>query len=79
MAFQFPLDELGVINSALAATGDNFVAVANDGSDEWTVADPAYQRALGYMMEGHNWGNVLPARPRRPIPNGIPRCQSRVI
>jgi hypothetical protein len=35
LAFQFPLDKLGTINSALLLTGDNKVNVADDGSDEW--------------------------------------------
>jgi len=56
MAYQFPIDELGIINSALAATGDDGVAVADDGSDEWNICDPAYQRGLAYAMESHNWG-----------------------
>jgi hypothetical protein len=56
MAFQFPLDKLGVINSALSATGDNVVNVADDGSDEWNTCSPAYERALGYIMESHGWG-----------------------
>jgi hypothetical protein len=56
MAFSFPLDKLGVINSALLASGDNAVNVADDGSDEWEVSSPAYERALGYIMESHGWG-----------------------
>jgi len=56
MAFPWPLDKLDVINRALARTGDNLVAVADDGSDEWNVASPAYDDGLGYIMEGHDWG-----------------------
>ena len=56
MAFQFPLDELGVINRALALTGDNLINVADNGSDEWNVCDPAYQTGLGYISESHGWG-----------------------
>lgn len=56
MAFSFPVDKVGVINSALALTGDNTVTIADDGSDEWSVASPAYERALAYIMEGHSWG-----------------------
>lgn len=55
MAFEWPLDKLGVINSALAQTGDNLVAAADNGSDEWNVASPAYERAVAYMIEQHNW------------------------
>jgi hypothetical protein len=56
MSFVWPLDKLAVINSALAATGDNLVNVADDGSDEWNVASPAYDRGLSYSMESHSWG-----------------------
>ena len=56
MAFQFPVDKLGVINSALTSTGDNIVAAADDGSDEWQVCSSSYETALGYISEGHNWG-----------------------
>jgi hypothetical protein len=56
MAFTWPLAKLDVINSALTATGDNLVNVADDGSDEWTVASPSYDRGLSYAMEGHEWG-----------------------
>jgi hypothetical protein len=56
MAVQFPVDKLTLINSALALTGDNLVNVADDGSDEWNVCSPAYERALGVMIEDHGWG-----------------------
>ena len=56
MAYTFPLDELGIINRALAATGDNTVSAADDGSDEWNTCDPAYQAGLSYAMESHSWG-----------------------
>jgi hypothetical protein len=56
MAYQFPLDELGIVNRALSATGDNQVAQADDGSDEWNTCDPAYQAGLGYAAESHSWG-----------------------
>ena len=56
MAYQVPLDELAVVNRALSATGDNQVAQADDGSDEWNTCDPAYQAGLGYAAESHSWG-----------------------
>lgn len=56
--FEFPLDKLMVINSALAQCGDNQVAVADDGSVEWNTASPAYERAIAYMMESHGWGSA---------------------
>lgn len=56
MAYQWPIDKLGVINSGLSATGDNLVNAADDGSDEWNVCSPAYERGIGYAMESHGWG-----------------------
>src|SRR5271154_1245058 len=56
MAFQFPLAKIDVINSALVQMGDNLVATADDGSDEWNVGSPAYERGLGYIIESHSWG-----------------------
>lgn len=55
MATEWPLDKLGIVNSSLALTGDSLCATADDGSDEWNVASPAYERALAYMMENHGW------------------------
>lgn len=54
--FQWPLAKIDVINSALALTGDNQVAAADNGSDEWNVASPAYERGLAYITESHSWG-----------------------
>lgn len=56
MGLEFPVDKLGSINASLALTGDNLVAAVDDGSDEWNVCSPAYERALGYIIEGHGWG-----------------------
>jgi len=56
MSYTFPIDKLGAINAALMFCGDNLVNVADDGSDEWNVSSPAYERAMGYMMESHGWG-----------------------
>jgi hypothetical protein len=56
MSYTFPIDKLGAVNAALAFTGDNLVNVADDGSDEWNVCSPAYERAMGYIIEGHSWG-----------------------
>lgn len=53
--FEWPLDKLDIINSALSQTGDNAVAALNDGSEEWNCASPAYERALAYMIEQHPW------------------------
>jgi hypothetical protein len=56
MSYPWPIDKLGVINRALAMTGDNLVAAADNGSDEWNVASPAYDAAIGYVSESHSWG-----------------------
>ena len=56
MSFEWPLDKLAVCNRALALTGDNTVSVADDGSDEWNCCSPAYETAIGVMMEGGDWG-----------------------
>jgi hypothetical protein len=68
MSFTWPLAKLDVINSALAVTGDNLVNVADDGSDEWTVASPAYDRGLAYAMESHNWGYATQTIVLQPSP-----------
>jgi hypothetical protein len=68
-AFEWPVDKQGVINSALSQTGDNLVAVADDGSDEWNVASPAYERALAYMMEAHGWSQATDVRILQPAVN----------
>lgn len=51
----FPLDKLGLINNALALSGDNLCNAANDGSDEWTVGSAAYETAVEYMLDQHDW------------------------
>jgi len=59
MSYPWPLAKLDIIDHALSVTGNNLVAVANDGSDEWNTASPAYDDALAYMMESHSWGFVM--------------------
>lgn len=51
----WPLDKLSLINEALALTGNNLVAVADDGSDEWTACSAAYEAAIEYMLDSHDW------------------------
>ena len=53
--FEWPLDKLALINSALAQTSNNLVAAADDGSEEWAVCSPAYERALAFIIEQHPW------------------------
>jgi hypothetical protein len=67
--FQWPVDKLGVINSGLSQTGDNLVNVADDGSDEWNVCSPAYERALAYMMDQHSWSQATAVRTLQPAAN----------
>jgi hypothetical protein len=68
MSYPWPLDKLLIINRALSATGNNFVANYDDGSDEWTVASPAYDEALAYMMESHSWGFAMQTIVLQPSP-----------
>jgi hypothetical protein len=66
--FQFPVDKLGVINSALTSTGDNIVLVAEDGSDEWNICSNTYETALAYIMESHSWGYATVVATLQPSP-----------
>jgi hypothetical protein len=59
MSFPWPLDKLAIVNRALDKTGNNSVAVADDGSDEWRMASSPYDEALSYMMESHSWGFAM--------------------
>jgi hypothetical protein len=59
MSYPWPLAKLDIVDRALSACGDNVVAVANDGSDEWAIASPAYDDALAYLMESHSWGFAM--------------------
>ena len=54
MSFEWPLQKIDLINSALSQTGDNLVATADDGSDEWNTCSPAYERALAAMRAIRN-------------------------
>lgn len=65
-AFEFPLSKTEIINSALSQTGDNTVAVADDGSVEWDTASPAYERALGFVTEAHPWNWTTDMRVLQP-------------
>lgn len=69
MSFQWPLQKIDLINSALSQTGDNLVAAAADGSDEWNVCSPAYERALAAVTEAHPWGWATDVRPLQPAAN----------
>jgi len=56
MSYPWPLAKLDIVNRALSRCGDNTVAVANDGSDEWNTASPGFDEAIAYAMETHSWG-----------------------
>lgn len=49
-------DKLSIINGALGELGENLVAVADDGSDEWNCCSPAYENAVPETIEAHDWG-----------------------
>jgi hypothetical protein len=66
--FEWPLSKLELINSALSQTGDNLVAVADDGSVEWTTCSPAYERGLAYVCESHSWSWLTNWRTLQPSP-----------
>jgi hypothetical protein len=51
----WPLAKIDLINEALALTGNNLVAQADDGSDEWTVCSAAYEAGMEYMLDSHDW------------------------
>lgn len=68
-SFEWPVDKVGIVNSALSQCGDNLVSAADDGSPEWTVSSPAYERGLGYMMESHNWSQATDVRILQPAGN----------
>lgn len=48
-------DKLSIIAGELAQTGDYIPAVADDGSDEWTVCSAAYDDAVAETLEAHSF------------------------
>lgn len=56
MPVSWPQDKLGICNSALAETGNYQCAVVEDGSNEWNVCSPAYERAMATLLEDGNYG-----------------------
>lgn len=59
MTVAWPIDKLTLMNSALAITGDNQLTALADGSDEYAVVGPAYDRALAFMLENHGWVHAV--------------------
>lgn len=68
-AFEWPVDKVGIVNSGLSQTGDNLVSAADDGSTEWNVCSPAYERALAFAMEDHSWSQATDVRTLQPAAN----------
>lgn len=54
----WPIDKLSLINQQLSLTANNTVAQADDGSDEWNVASAAYEYAIEYMFDAHDWKQI---------------------
>jgi hypothetical protein len=59
MTVAWPIDKLTLLNSALGITGDNQLTALADGSDEYLVVGPAYDRALAFMLETHGWVHAV--------------------
>lgn len=49
------MDKLTIINNALRATGNNIVNVINDPSDEYQIANGAFERSLRALTARHTW------------------------
>lgn len=49
------MDKLSIINNALSATGNNGVPALNDPSDEYRVANTAFERSLRFLTARHSW------------------------
>lgn len=48
------MDKLTILNRALVATGNRTITL-NDGSDEWQVVEPAFDRAIDDLISQHRW------------------------
>ena len=69
---QWPVDKLTLINSALALTGNNPLSALDDGSDEYNVCSPVYERALAIMNEDHSWNWLTIVNPNLPAAPNAP-------
>jgi hypothetical protein len=49
------MDKLTVINNALSNTGNSTVNILHDPSDEYRVADTAFDRAIKFLTSMHAW------------------------
>lgn len=62
----WPLDKLSIVNNCLVSTGNTPSVVADDGTDEWTVASTGYESAITYMIDQHDWkfaSNIVTLQP----------------
>lgn len=68
----WPVAKIDLINSVLALSGNNLCNVPEDGSDEWTVGSAAYELAIEYMFDAHDWKqitNVVTLQPTGSAPS----------
>lgn len=49
------MDKLTILNNALLATGNNTINVLNDPSDEYRVANQAFDRVVRFLTARHTW------------------------
>jgi hypothetical protein len=63
----WPVQKLDVINDALVSAGIDEVFVAADGSDNWNAASRAYEIALEFMLDNHNWAAVTKIQTLQPL------------
>ena len=48
-------DKIRIINEALINTGNNPVNIYDDASDEWLVANSAYEQGVVYILGARDW------------------------
>ena len=65
------MDKLTVINNALIATGNNEVNILHDGSDEYRVADNAFDRAIKFLTARHSWPFATAVEPLVRAPDDL--------
>lgn len=53
------MDKLQILNRALIETGNNRINALNDGSDEWQVADSAFDRGLDDLITRRKWNFAI--------------------
>lgn len=63
------MDKLTILNNALRATGNNTLNVLNDGTDEYLVANGAFDRAVRFLTARHTWPFATTSDLLERIPN----------